>query len=143
VVYSKGDFVKGSDGFFYESESNGNQGNDPTLTTGFWNKVLLPSPWINKSDNFTVEANSQYQMDNSGGAMVPVFKTAYAVGDSITIHSESVSTGIISITNAALTIKGPNGTIAAGTPLELAIGNSVQLVAKTTTILEVVGAQVS
>ena len=45
------------------------------------------------------------------------------------------------ILNPSYTINGASGTVAAGTDLELEPSNAVQLVAKTTTVLEIVGAQ--
>jgi len=39
VVYDKGDFVEGSDGNFYQSVSNGNVGNDPTLVDSAWKEI--------------------------------------------------------------------------------------------------------
>lgn len=141
ITYTIGDVTQTANGDLWKALT-ATAGNDPTTDDGTNWAVAFNGQWINKSAAFTIFAGKSYQMDNSGGAMIPVFKATYAVGDPITLHNESVSTGNISITNSALTIKGPNGTIAAGTPLELEPGNSVQLVAKTTTILEVVGAQV-
>ena len=188
VVYDENDITKGSDGRFYLSLSNGNQGNDPTLTPTSWEEIrfigvwntnityaigdvvqttngnlwasitatagndpstddgtnwssAIDEQWVNKSAAFTVFAGRSYQIDASSGAVDAALKTAYVVGDVIIVHNESISTSTVQLTNASLTINGTTGVISPGTPLELEPGNSVQMVAKTTTTLEVVGAQ--
>jgi len=188
VSYDINDIVKGSNGRFYVSLSNGNQGNDPTLNPGtneFWKDVRLlgvwnstftyaigdvvqdstgnlwraltanlnkdpvtdsglnwssaiDEQWVNKSTGFVVFAGKSYQIDASGGSVDAALKTAYVVGDQIIVHNESISTNTVRLTNTALTIKGPKGTITSADNLELAPGDTAHLVAKTTTILEAV-----
>jgi len=41
ITYNKPDIVVGSDERFYQSIDNGNIGNDPTTTSGFWMEVFL------------------------------------------------------------------------------------------------------
>ncbi len=40
IVYSLGEVVRGSDGEYYESVNDGNQGNDPVSTSGFWTRLF-------------------------------------------------------------------------------------------------------
>lgn len=185
VTYDENDLVEGSDGEFYKSLTNGNAGNDPTLTPeeweqvnflGVWNTnitykigdvvqssignlwkaltattandpetddgtnwaVAINGQWVNKSTAFTVFAGKKYQIDASGGSVDAPLKTAYAVGDVIIIHNESISTNLVRLTNTALTIKGVGDTITSSDNLVLEPGNTAHLVAKTTTILEAV-----
>lgn len=52
ISYEKDDTVKASDGNFYISESDSNQGNDPTSTTGFWTRIDFVK---NQITSFTVQ----------------------------------------------------------------------------------------
>jgi hypothetical protein len=45
VTYDKNDIVEGSNGKFYLSLSNGNQGNDPTTTPASWSEIRFMSIW--------------------------------------------------------------------------------------------------
>lgn len=95
-------------------------------------------PWLLKSSAFTIDAGKKYSIDGSGGAVDAVFKTAYVVGDEVIVHNESISTNLVRLTNTALTIKGPKGTVTSSDNLTLSPGDTAHLVAKTPTILEVV-----
>jgi hypothetical protein len=197
VTYSKNDIVEGSDGKFYQSFANANQGNDPTTSptawfeirfVGVWNtnktyvvgdvvqtadgslwrsmiasnqgndpstddgtnwlpavdssKIpeVIKLTWINKAANFSAVAGESYNVDGSANT-VDVTMPTIAVGETFTFHAVIGSTFKIQVLNPSYTINGPSGTISAGTDLELVAGDSVQLVAKTTAVLEIVGAQ--
>ncbi len=45
TTYSAAQTVTGSDGYIYSSIGNGNVGNDPVTTTGFWTNTTVPSAW--------------------------------------------------------------------------------------------------
>ena len=45
IIYGQFDIVRGSDGEFYQSLSNDNQGNDPTLTATKWKQVNFIDVW--------------------------------------------------------------------------------------------------
>jgi len=45
VTYSAGQSVTGSDGFIYTSDGNGNVGNDPVSTSGYWTSTGNPNAW--------------------------------------------------------------------------------------------------
>lgn len=201
VIYDKGDFVEASDGKFYQSLSNGNVGNDPTISATTWREIVFNSLWntnvtysigdviqspvgnlwkaltvnggnnpetdsgtnwipaidgakvpevislealsswdIPKVANFTGVTNESRQIDASANT-VDVTLPVLTIGDSFTYHNLITSTFKVQILNPTETIKGSSGDIAAGTNMELAPGNSVQMVAKTTTVLSIVGAQ--
>jgi len=44
-TYALNDIVIGSDDFYYQSLSNSNNGNNPTSTTGFWNRIYFVGIW--------------------------------------------------------------------------------------------------
>jgi len=83
-IYSATDVVLGSDGIFYRSLVNGNQGNNPVNTTGFW--TLLYSVEWNAGITYSVGdvvlyGTQQYQsLQNSNLNQNPATKTAYWVG---------------------------------------------------------------
>lgn len=184
VSYDLNDIVEGSDGEFYKSLSNANQGNDPTTSPeewenirfiGVWNTnityssgdvvqtstgnlwkslisqdgndpelddgtnwtVAINEQWVNKSSAFTVFAGIKYQIDGSISSVDAPLKTSYSIGDEIVVGNESISTNTVRLTNSALTIKGAGDTLSPGDNLVLEPGDTVTLVAKTSTILEV------
>ena len=49
VTYSTGDLVTGSNGVRYESLSNGNLNNDPTISPAFWKEIRLSPLWSSTS----------------------------------------------------------------------------------------------
>ena len=140
ITYAIGDVVQTTNGNLWASIT-ATAGNDPSTDDGTNWSSAIDEQWVNKSAAFTVFAGRSYQIDASSGAVDAALKTAYVVGDVIIVHNESISTSTVQLTNASLTINGTTGVISPGTPLELEPGNSVQMVAKTTTTLEVVGAQ--
>ena len=185
VTYDLNDIVEGSNGKFYISLSNSNQGDDPTTTPTKWSEIrfigvwntnvtysigdvvqtsggnlwkaltatagndpdtdagtnwqpAVDNQWLNKSAAFNIVAGKMYQIDGSVGAVDAALATSYAVGDTITVHNESISVNTVRLTNTALTIKGAGDIITSSDNLVLAPGDTAHLVAKTTTILEVV-----
>jgi len=185
IIYGLNDTVQTSNGDFYKSLANANQGNIPLLSPdkwellnilGVWNENITYSigdivsstlgnlwkaltatsannpetddgtnwveafnkQWINKSAGFSVKAGKMYQIDASAGSVDGALATTYNIGDSIIVHNESISTNLVRLTNTALTIKGAGGTVTSSDNLVLAAGDTVHMVAKTTTILEVV-----
>ncbi len=141
ITYNIGEIVQTTNGNLWKALT-ATSGNDPSADDGTNWAISIDAQWVNKSAAFTVFAGKQYQIDGSGGAVDAALKIAYVVGDVITVHNESISTSLVRLTNTALTIKDNNGTVTSADNLVLEAGNSVQLVAKTTTILEVVGAKV-
>ena len=132
-----GDVVQSSLGNLWKALTAA-AGNDPETDDGTNWSVAINGQWINKSSAFTVFAGKSYQIDASGGAVDAPLKTAYVVGDEIIVHNESISTNLVRLTNTALTIKGPGGTVTSSDNLVLAAGDTAHLVAKTTTTLEAV-----
>lgn len=151
VTYSAGDVVQTTNGDLWKSLISTNINNDPSTDDGTkWLPAIDGSKvpdvialealnmWINNAANFTVISGESYQIDGSGGTVDATLPVSLVAGDVITVHNESISTNKVQLLNSALTIKGPTGTIAAGTDLELDPGDTVKLVAKTTLIVEVV-----
>ena len=152
VTYAIGDVVQTTDGNLWKALTEAS-GNDPSADDGTnWLPAIDGSKvpeidtlealnvWINKNSDFTAVAKESYQIDGSANT-VDVTLPVIAVGDSFVFHNESASTFTVQILNPSYTINGTSGTIAAGTDLELSSADSVQLVAKSTTVLEIVGAQ--
>ena len=137
-TYAIGDVVQEATGLMFRSIINDNLANTPGTDDGTKWLPVANNPWNNKSSAFAVLANKRYQIDASGGAVDASLATAYVVGDQITVHNESISTNLVRLTNTALTIKAPLGTITSSDNLVLEAGDTVQMVAKTTLILEVV-----
>lgn len=136
--YRLGAAVKTTDGSLWRSVIAANLNNDPLTDDGTKWLPGFSNPWLNKSGAFTIEAGKMYQIDGSGGTVDGALKTSYVVGDVIIVHNESISTNLVRLTNTALTIKGPGGTVTSSDNLELDPGDTAHLVAKTPTILEVV-----
>lgn len=152
ITYAIGDVVQTTDGNLWKALTEAS-GNDPSADDGTnWLPAIDGSKvpeidtlealnvWINKNSDFTAVAKESYQIDGSTNT-IDVTLPVIAVGDSFIFHNESASTFTVQILNPSYTINGTSGTIAAGTDLELSSADSVQLVAKSTTVLEIVGAQ--
>ena len=149
VVYSVGDAVQTPDGTLWKPVI-GNQGNDPENDDGTnWLPAvdgakipeIIKLTWINKSADFTAISGESYNIDGSSNT-VDVTMPSVAEGEHYTFHNESISTNKVQILNTSYTIKASGGDISPGTDLELEAGNSVQMVAKSTAVLEIVGVQV-
>ena len=157
---SSGDVIQTGEGYLWRSLVNSNLGNEPTADGGTnWLPALdgskLPemtaveadvaalealNTWnIPKTANFTGATNESRQIDASANT-VDVTLPVLVAGDSFVYHNLITSTFKVQILNPTETIKGTEGDIAAGTNLELEAGQSVQLVAKSATVLSVVGA---
>jgi hypothetical protein len=148
-TYATGDVVQTTDGSVWKSLIDSNLSNNPSSDDGTkWlpaidsGKIpqIIALTWINKTADFTVVSGESYQIDGSANTVDATLPTL-VIGDSFTFHAVIGSTFKIQILNPSYTINGPSGVIAAATDLELVAGDSVQLVAKTTSILEIVGAQ--
>lgn len=152
--YSFGDLVRLADGDLYKSLTNNNIGNEPSIDSGVnWlpaiNGSKLPeiislenfNTWSNpETADFAAIARKSYQIDGSAST-VDITLPALVIGDSFVLHNLITSTNKVQILNPDYTIKGNGGDILAGTDIELEPGDSVQLIAKTTLILSIVGAQ--
>lgn len=148
ILYSIGDVVQTSDGNLWKAQT-ATAANDPSADDGTnWLPAIddakLPSiialTWITKSADFTAVSGESYQIDASANT-VDITIPALVANNNFTFHNETASTFKVQILNPSNTINGPSGVIAAGTDIELEPSDSVQLVAKSTTILEIVGAQ--
>lgn len=153
VTYVIGDITQTSTGSLWRSLTATNLNNNPETDDGTnWIPAIdgakVPeiasleslNVWIMKSSDFPAIARESYQIDGSGNA-VDITMPALVIGDVFTFHNETTSTNKVQILNPLYTINGPNGVIPAATDIEMAAGDSVQLVAKSSTILEIVGAQ--
>lgn len=149
IIYSIGDVVQTASGNLWKALT-ATAGNDPDTDNGTnWlpaiNGAKIPEikklTWINQSLDFTAVIGESYQIDGSVNT-VDVTLPVVAIGGVLTFHNMTASTFKVQLLNPSYTINGAGGVISAGTDVELEVGNSVQLVAKSTSILEIVGAQV-
>ena len=137
ITYAIGDIVQTTTGNLWKALAS-QAANDPSADDGTNWRPAIDEQWVNKSAAFNIVAGKKYQIDASGGAVDAALAASYVVGDSIIVHNESISTNLVRLTNTALTIKGAGDTVTTADNLELAAGDTAHLVAKTTTILEVV-----
>jgi len=137
ITYLVGDVVQSTLGNVWKAMTS-QSATDPETDDGTNWLPSISVQWTNKSSAFNVLAGKKYQIDASGGAVDAPFAASYLVGDVIIVHNESISTNLVRLTNSTLTIKGVGDTVTSSDNLELAPGDTAHLVAKTTTILEVV-----
>ena len=90
-----------------------------------------------KTADFTLSAGLKYQAEATGATIDGTMPATLTDGELFTFHNSSASTFKVQILNPNFTIRGPAGSIASGTDLELAAGETAKLVAKGTLILEV------
>ena len=154
ITYAIGNVVLTIDGNLWKSLT-ATAGNDPSNDDGTnWlpaiNGAKVPeviaikalSSWdIPEIADFTGATNESRQIDASANT-IDVVLPVLDIGDSFIYHNLITSTFKVQILNPIETIKGSSGDIAAGINMELAPGNSVQLVAKSATILSIVGVQI-
>ena len=147
-----GDVVQSSLGNLWKALT-ATAGNDPEADSGTnWKPAIdgakvpeiialeaLNSWDIPETADFTAVAKESRQIDASANT-IDVTLPVLVVGDSFIYHNVITSTFKVQILNPIETIKGTEGDISAGTNMELLPGQSVQMVAKTTTVLSIVGA---
>lgn len=136
--YSIGEVVQESTGLLWRSVVNSNVGNTPNTDSGANWLPATQNLWIRKTTGFTVIPGKRYSVDASSGSVDAALPTSVQVGDIIQVHNESISSNTVRLTNTALTIKGPAGTVTTSDNLQLNPGDTADLIAVTATILEVV-----
>ena len=102
--------------------------------------ALTGSTWQEpETVNFNVVAGNSYLVDGGSGVAVDGSLPATIVTkQEFIVHNESISTNLVRVLNPNFTIKGAKGVLAPGDNLILEPGDTVNLVARSTTILEVV-----
>ena len=154
VTYIIGEVVQSSLGNLWKALTAA-AGNDPEADNGTnWIPAIdgskiaeitaleaLNSWDIPKTADFTAVASESRQIDAASNT-IDVTLPTLVLGDSFIYHNLITSTFKVQILNPIETIKGKSGDITAGTNMELEPGQSVQMIAKSTTILSIVGALV-
>ena len=155
INYFLGEVTQSTAGNFWKSQVNDNIGNDPETDNGSnWLPAIdgtnIPeitalealNSWdIPKTADFDAVASESRQVDASLNT-VDITLPVLVAGDSFIYHNLITSTFKVQLLNPTQTIKGKRGDISAGTNMELEPGQSVQMIAKSTTILSIVGALV-
>lgn len=96
------------------------------------------SPWTLETASFTLVADDKKSIEATSGAVDATLPGTIVVGDVFIVHNASTSTQTVQIDPATHSIKGALGTVSSSDTLVLAIGETVYLVAVTTSVLEVV-----
>jgi len=155
VIYSTGIICQSTVGNLWKSIVDDNEANDPETDNGTnWVPAIdgakIPEitalealiSWdIPETADFIAVASESRQIDASLN-IIDVELPVLVIGDSFIYHNLITSTFKVQILNPIETIKGIGGDIAAGINMELEPGQSVQMIAKSTTILSIVGALV-
>lgn len=151
VTPSIGDVVQSSVGNLWKALT-ATVGNDPETDDGTnWRpaidgskipEIKVLSSWdIPEISDFTAAANESRQVDASVST-IDIALPVLNIGDSFVYHNLITSSFKVQILNPIETFKGKGGDINAGVNMEIEAGQSVQLVAKSATILSIVGALV-
>jgi hypothetical protein len=90
-----------------------------------------------KTVDFTLTVGLKYQVEAIGTPIDGTLPLTLLDGQTLTVHNSSASDSKVQLLNPNFTIRGPAGTILAGTDLEIGAGETAVLVAKGTLILEV------
>ena len=151
ITYSIGNVVQTSTGNLWKALT-GTAGNDPEADDGTnWLPAIdgakVPevaalqelNDWgIPKTSDFTGTASESRQVDASANT-VDISLPALTTGESFIYHNMITSTFKVQILNPTETIKGQIKDFSAGVNVEISPGQSVQLVALSTTTLSIVG----
>jgi hypothetical protein len=154
VTYAIGDVVQTSTGNLWKALT-ATAGNDPETDNGTnWIPAIdgakvpdiIALEALNSWDtpetaDFTAVASESRQIDASANT-IDVTLPVLNIGDSFIYHNLITSTFKVQILNPIETIKGKGGDIATTINMEIEPGQSVQMVAKSATILSIVGALV-
>lgn len=110
---------------------------EPSVTADWL--ALTGSTWNNpKTVNFDIIAGQSYQIDGSGGTVDGDLPATVAINEEFIIHNESISTNLVRVLNPNFSIKGAGDILLAGDNLILEAGDTAHLVARSSTVLEVV-----
>ena len=143
ITYAINDVVQTTVGNLWKAKT-ATAANDPETDSGAnWKPaVAISISWDTpETTSFTGKSGVPKQI-NATANIVDVTLPVSAAGDVFTYHNAKTSTFKVQILNPTQSIEGKQSTFVAGTNLELLPGQSVQLVAKTTTIFSAVGALV-
>ena len=111
--------------------------NEPSVS-GDW-IATTSSAWnAPKTADFNIVASQDYLIDGSSGAVDASLPSVIATAEEFIVHNESISTNLVRVLNPNFTIKGAGGTLSSGDNLILEAGDTVNLVARSNSILEVV-----
>lgn len=153
IIYSIGVVVQSNSGLLWRSLT-ATAGNNPASDDGTnWLPAIDGSKvpeiidleelneWKDKSTDFEAISTEAYQVSGASNT-VDISLPAIAINDSFIFHNNKSSTFKVQILNPDYTINGQSGSFSAGTDIELVPGNSVQMVASSSTVLDIVGVQV-
>lgn len=136
ITYNTNDLVY-ENAILYKSIVDSNLGNAPSTSPAQW--LTETTSWQSpQTVDFTIVSGRQYPIDASGAAVDAALPTTLAVGDPFTLHNQANSTNTVRVTNTSFTIRGPASSASAGDNVVIAPGQTLNMVAVTTLILEIV-----
>ena len=136
VTYTLGDVVVDSVGKLWRSLVGSNAGNTPGSDDTKWVSAITDL-WVSKTASFPISAGSKYNITATSGAVDAALPLTIVEGDPIKVHNSSTSTDTVRITNTH-TIRGNGGTLTTGNHLILKPGDTAELAAISSSILEAI-----
>lgn len=112
----------------------------PVAATGSATKadIVALLAWVLKTADFTLVSGDKINATAIATAIDATLPTTIAVGDEFIVHNASTSTKVVQIDPATHSIIGVGGTVTSSDTLVLALGDTVRLVAISSSVLEVV-----
>ena len=109
---------------------------EPSITNPDW-LFQSGTKWIQITADSTAYANGQYFVYAVTGD-VDITQSTFAPNDFVVISNSSESTDAVRLLNPSNTIKGNSGTASAGDNIVLKAGETIHIVARTSSILGVI-----
>ena len=110
---------------------------EPSVTSD-WQAIDPNFYEATETADFNISAGLRYQAEATSATIDGTMPATMIQGEKFTFHNSSASTFKVQLLNPNFTIRGPSGSIASGTDLEISPGDTAKLAAITTLILEVV-----
>ena len=138
VSYATGDVVQTSDGFLWRSVQTANLNNNPSTDDGSNWKPVTAEQWQTVTSSITIINGVKYTVDASAGA-IDCTVPAFSANDRFTVHNNADNTNTVRVAVAAgVTIRGGAGSITNPDALVLEAGDTVELLALSASLLEVI-----
>ena len=140
VTYQVGEIAQTLDGNLWASQQI-QSANDPSTDDGSnWLPAVdsdVLTRWVSLTASGTLSTNNGYYI-LATGATTELTQPVFTANDILTIKNSISTTQTVRLLNPSNTIIGPSGTINAGDDMIINAGSAVQLIARTSSILEVV-----
>lgn len=94
--------------------------------------------WTLETASFTLVAGDKKAIEATSAAAIATLPATLVVGDEIIVHNQVTSTQDVTVDPATHSIKGPLGTVTSADDLILALGETVHMIAISTSVMEIV-----